>query len=263
MSHMGGYALRLSFIWPYSKSMHRHGLGNLVFPTAQYLCHRSGNHPLCTPMREGPPGGGPSLTSSSRRVLEIPAACDDVLLVNGRRHELETIPPHDGLDVVRVRPKGVEKVVGASGDVRIIAEEASTEAVTCVDMLSVHGVRAPAQVADDVVEPRVVYVGPKKITRYATNRRGRPGKAHLPRRNRGASVSGEINVAICGYRCGWEHVLDRTKWRWSIKRGAIAAVTCLAATWLRRWLRDWIARGSPAARSEHRRGIGPCLPGIG
>src|SRR5260370_3224502 len=61
MSHMGGYALRLSFIWPHSKSMHRHGLGNLVYPTAQYLCHRSGNHPLCTPMREGPPGGGPSL----------------------------------------------------------------------------------------------------------------------------------------------------------------------------------------------------------
>ncbi len=213
-------------------------------------------------MREGPPGGGPSLTVL-RWVSEIPAAGDDVLLVNRRRHELGTVPPHHVLDVIRVRPKGVEKVVGASGDVRIIAEEASTEAVTCVDMLSVHGVRAPAQVADDVVEPRVVYVGPKKITRYATNRRGRPGKAHLPRRNRGASVSGEINVAICGYRCGWEHVLDRTKWRWSIKRGAIAAVTCLAATWLRRWLRDWIARGSPAARSEHRRGIGPCLPGIG
>jgi hypothetical protein len=25
-----------------------------------------------------------------------------------------------------------------------------------------------------------VYVGPKKVTRYATNRRERPGKAHLP-----------------------------------------------------------------------------------
>src|SRR5262245_1983032 len=188
-------------------------------------------------MREGPPRGWPFVNSSSRRVLEIPAARDDVLLVNGRRHELGTIKPHDVLDVVRVRPKGVEKVVRAGGDVRIIAEEASTEAVTRVDVLSVHGIRAPAQVADDVVESRVVNVAPKKVTRYATNWRGRPGKAHLPRRNRGAPVGGEINVTICGNRCGLEHVLDRTRWRWGIKRRAIAAVTCLAATWLRRWLR--------------------------
>ena len=27
-----------------------------------------------------------------------------------------------------------------------------------------------------------MYVGPKKVTRYATNRRERPGKAHLPLR---------------------------------------------------------------------------------
>jgi hypothetical protein len=42
-------------------------------------------------------------------------------------------------------------------------------------VLSVHGIRAPAQVADDVVESRVVYVGPEKVTRDATNRRRRPG----------------------------------------------------------------------------------------
>ena len=103
--------------------------------------------------------------------------------MNRCRHELETVPPHHVLDVVRVCPEGVEKVVGASGDVGIIAEEASTKAVTCVDVLSVHGVRGPAQVADDVVESRVVYVRPKKVTRDATNRRERPGKAHLPWRN--------------------------------------------------------------------------------
>ena len=155
MSHMGGYALRLSFIWPYSKSMHRHGLGNLVYPTPQYLRHRSGNHPLCTPMREGPPGGGPLLTVL-RRVLEIAAAGDDVLLVNQCRHELGTVPPHHSLYVVAVSPKGVENIVRASGDIGIIAKEATAEAVTCVDVLSVNGIRAPAQVADDVVEPRVV-----------------------------------------------------------------------------------------------------------
>src|SRR5438552_1015864 len=216
-------------------------------------------------MCKGPPSRRPFAESISKLTSEIPAACDDVLLVDRRRHELETIPPHHGLDVVRVRPKGVEKVVGASGDVGIIAEEASTKAVTCVDELSVHRVRAPAQVADDVVESRVVYVRPKKVTRDATNRRERPGKAHLPWRNRGASVSGEINVAICGNRCGREHVLDRTKRRRGNKRRAIAAVSCLAAVrvWVRRWLRDRIASAGPTARSEHRRGIGPGLPGIG
>src|SRR6266480_557380 len=159
----------------------------------------------------------PFVNSSSRWVSETPDARHDILLVNCRWHELETVPPHDVLDFVRVRPEGVENVVGVSGNVGIIAEEASTEAVTCVDELSVHGVRAPAQVADDVVESCVVYVGPKKVTRDATNRRRRPGKAHLPRRKRGASVSGEINAAICCHGCGWEHVLDQTKRRWGVK----------------------------------------------
>ena len=126
-------------------------------------------------INERPPGGGPSLTVL-RRLSEIAAACDDVLLVNGRRHELETVPPHHVLDIIRVRPEGVEKVVRAGGDVSVIAEEGSTEAVTCVDVLSGHGVRAPAQVADDVVESRVVYVGPKKVTCDAPNRDSGPEK---------------------------------------------------------------------------------------
>ena len=185
--------------------------------------------------------------------------------MNRCRHELEPVKPHHVLDVVRVRPEGVEKVVGASGDVRIIAEEASTEAVTCVDVLSVHGVRAPAQVADDVVESRVVYVGPKKVTCDTTNRRRRPGKARLPGRNRGASVSGEIYIAIRGHRCGWEHVFDRTRWRWGTKCRAIAAVSCLATVRVRvrRWLRDRIASGRAVAGCEHGRRIGPGLPAIG
>src|SRR5882724_1083845 len=112
----------------------------------------------------------PFVNSPSRRVSEIPDACDDVLLLNRGRHELETMPPHDVLDFVRARPEGVENVVRVSGDVGIIAEEGSTEAVTCVDELSVHGVGAPAQVADDVVESCVVYVGSEEVTRDATNR---------------------------------------------------------------------------------------------
>src|SRR4030095_11486992 len=191
----------------------------------------------------------------------MPAACDDVLLVNRRRHELETVEPHDGLNVVRVGPEGVEEAIGTSGYVGIVAKEPATEAVPCVDVLSVNGARAPAQVADDVVEPRVVDVGPKSVTRYATNRRRRPGKARLPRRNHGASVSSEINVAICGDRCGREHVLDGTKRRWGVEQRTIAAVGCL--TPVRCWLRDRIANGSPARRCEHGRGIGPGLPGIG
>src|SRR5215471_14070819 len=146
-------------------------------------------------MQEGPPGGGPSSTVV-RRISEIPAPCDDVLLVNQCRHELEPVKPHHSLLVVAVGPKGVEYIIGAAGNVGVIAEEGSTEAVTRVDVLSVHGVRVPAQIADDVVESRVVYIRPKKVTCDATNRRERTGKARLPRRNRGPSVSGEINIAI-------------------------------------------------------------------
>src|SRR5215831_7893547 len=119
---------------------------------------------LASRNKEGPPGGGPSLTVL-RRVSEIAAAGDDVLLVNRCRHKLGTVPPHHSLYVVAVSPKGVENIVGAGGNVSVIAEEASTEAVTRVDVLSVHGIRAPAQVADDVVESRVVNVAPKKVTR--------------------------------------------------------------------------------------------------
>ena len=70
--------------------------------------------------------------------------------MNKRRHELEPVKPHHSLHVVAVGPKGVEHIVGASGDVGIIAEEASTEAVERVDELSVHGARAPVQVANTI-----------------------------------------------------------------------------------------------------------------
>src|SRR5262245_19585662 len=238
MSHMDRHAFRLSLIWAHSTSMHRNGLGDLVFPAVQYLSQHCISPLAChRPFYLARAGGcksrratrrWPFVNSSSRWVSETPAACDDVLLVNQCRHELEPVKPHHGLHVVAVGPKGVENTVGAGGNVGIIAEEASTEAVTRVDELSVHGICAPAQVADDVVESRVVYVGPKKVTCDATNRCRRPGKTRLPRRNRGPSISAEINMAIRGHRCGWEHVFDWTRWRWGIKCRAIAAVSCLA-----------------------------------
>ena len=113
------------------------------------------------------------MNGPSRSVSEVPATRDDVLLMNQCRHELEPVKPLHTLLVAAVGPKGVENIIGADGNVGVIAEEASTEAVTRVDGLSVHGIRAPAQVADHVVESRVVYVGPKKIACDATNRRRR------------------------------------------------------------------------------------------
>src|SRR5215831_623117 len=259
MSHMGGYTLRLSFIWPQSKSMHRYRLGNLIYPQRSIFVIVPVITHLARPMREGPPWRRPFVNSSSRQVSggEKKPASDDVLLVNRRRHELETVPPHHGLNVVRVSPEGKKTVAAASVGVGIIAKEGSTEAITRVDALSGQAVRAPAQVADDVVESRVVYVGPEKVTCDATNRRRRPGKARLPRRNGGASVSGEKNVAICGHRCGREHVLDRTTRRRGVKHRAVAAVSCLAAPWLRCWLRDRIPNRISVAGGEDGRRGGP------
>jgi len=61
-------------------------------------------------------------------VSEIPAAGDDVLLVNQCRHELEPVKPHHSLLFVAVGPKGVENIVGACGNVGVIVEKGSTEA---------------------------------------------------------------------------------------------------------------------------------------
>ena len=57
-----------------------------------------------------------------------------------------------------VGPESVGNVVRAGAHVGVIAEEASTKAVAGVDVLSGHDVGTAAQVADDVIEPRVVNV---------------------------------------------------------------------------------------------------------
>src|SRR5881394_3531282 len=67
----------------------------------------------------------------------------DVLLVDRRRYELESVEPLHVLHVVAVGPEGVRNVVRAGG-------HASTKAVAGVDVLSGHDVGTAAQVADDV-----------------------------------------------------------------------------------------------------------------
>jgi len=71
--------------------------------------------------------------------------------VDRRRYELESVEPLHVLHVVAVGPEGVRNVVRAGA-------HASTKAVAGVDVLSGHDVGTAAQVADDVIEPRVVTV---------------------------------------------------------------------------------------------------------
>src|SRR5262249_33818162 len=95
--------------------------------------------------------------SSTRGASETPFVRDDVLLVDHRRYELETVPPHDALNVVRIGPEGMEDVVGAGGDVGVITEEAAAETVAGVNGLSVDAVRhGRCDVPNNVVEPRVI-----------------------------------------------------------------------------------------------------------
>src|SRR5256714_10511502 len=107
-------------------------------------------------------------------------ARDDVLLVDRRRGEFETVEPGHVLHVVAVGPEGMRNVIGAGGDVSIIAEEASTESVTGVDVLHSHGVGGPAQVADDVIEPRVIDVVAERGAVDPPFGRRRPCRARLP-----------------------------------------------------------------------------------
>ena len=73
MSHMDRHAFRLSLIWPHSKSMHRNGLGDFVFPTVQYLSHRCISPLVChTPFYLARAGGCKSKTwMKGLRFLEI------------------------------------------------------------------------------------------------------------------------------------------------------------------------------------------------
>jgi len=73
--------------------------------------------------------------------------------VDDRWCEFQPVPPHYVLHVVSVGPEGVEDPIRAGRHIGVITKEPATEATTCVDVLSAHGVCARAQVADDVVQP--------------------------------------------------------------------------------------------------------------
>src|SRR5262249_43381198 len=97
--------------------------------------------------------------SSTRGASEAPSVRDDVLLVDQRRYELETVPPHHALNVVRIGPEGMEDVVGAGGDVGVITEEAAAELVAGVNGMRADDVRhRRCDVPNNVVEPRVIDV---------------------------------------------------------------------------------------------------------
>ena len=89
-----------------------------------------------------------------------------------RRYELESVEPLHVLHVVAVGPEGVRNVVRAGA-------HASTKAVAGVDVLSGHDVGTAAQVADDVIEPRVVNVIAERgaVDRAFGRRRQCPGTA--------------------------------------------------------------------------------------
>ena len=202
-------------------------------------------------MREGPPGGDPSLTVPSRWVSETPAACDDVLLVNRRSYELETVPPHDVLDIVRIGPEGVEDVVRAGGHVGVITEEAAPEVIAGINGMRADGVRRVCcNVLNKVIKSAVMDVWAQKGAVDSALRWRRPRKTCLPRRNEVSAIGAEVNVTVCRHGCSWKYVLDRTCWRRSVERRAVAAVTCLAAVRVRVRcrLRNWIAVGSPGCR---------------
>ena len=56
--------------------------------------------------------------------------------VNRGGSELEAVPPDDCLLVVSVCPNGVEVVIGAYGEVSVVADEAAAELVAGVDGLA-------------------------------------------------------------------------------------------------------------------------------
>jgi hypothetical protein len=89
--------------------------------------------------------------------LEVAGGGDDVLLVDRGRDELEPVEPDHALEVVGVRPEGVEDVVGSNGDVRVVTEEPATEPIPGVDRVGADVVRdVRRQVPDPVIQPRVV-----------------------------------------------------------------------------------------------------------
>src|SRR5947207_14817512 len=76
-----------------------------------------------------------------------------------RGYELDTIPPYDVLDVVRISPEGVEGAGRVGRYIGVITEEGAAEMVAGVNGVRAHGVRrARCQDVDVVVDARVMDV---------------------------------------------------------------------------------------------------------
>src|SRR5438105_4301897 len=103
----------------------------------------------------------------------------------------------------------MEDVVRAGGHVGVIAEEASPEAITGVDVLSGRGASTPTQVADDVIQPRVIDVVAQRRAVDPAFRWRRTRGAGLPRRNDGTAIGAEVHMAVWRHRGRRENVLDR------------------------------------------------------
>lgn len=115
---------------------------------------------------------------------------------HGTRNPLETAEPIDGLHVIGIGPESVESVVGADGDVRVVAEEGATELVASVDAVGGDRVRhVGGQVADDVIEARVVNVFPESFAVNAAERGRTESRAGLPGRDYIRGVGGQVDMS--------------------------------------------------------------------
>ena len=110
-------------------------------------------------------------------------------------------------------------------------------------MLSGHEVGAPAQVADDIIKPRVMDVTVQRRAVDPALRWRRTRGAGLPRRNDRAAIGAEVHMAVCRRRSRREDILDRLVRR-SVQRRAAAC-------------RGRVADGRPVALAEDLYRIAP------
>src|SRR5437867_2331263 len=153
--------------------------------------------------------------SGRRTGLQGPGGGHDVLLVDGRGHELEPEPPRDRLPLVRVGPDCVEHVIGSDRKVRVVADEPATEMVSRVDRVRRHCLRGPGDhIGHDVVQSRVVDVRTEGETVDPSNghrRRGR--RAGLPRRDDVSGIGGHEHLAGRRRGHGGPEAVDATRRR--------------------------------------------------
>src|SRR6267154_2311952 len=82
----------------------------------------------------------PTLSPGGEGIGELPLKAagsrHHILLMHGRRHELQAVPPNYLLIVIGVRPKCMERVVRADRESGVVANEATAEMIAGVDWMS-------------------------------------------------------------------------------------------------------------------------------